>query len=339
MRIAVPAAIDPAALAGWRPGRPLAAFSGETMGTTWRVLLAAPPGFDGGALVAAIEARLESILAQVSHWRADSQLSRFGRAPAGTRIEPGPDFARVIDAALDIARRSGGAFDPAIGALVAAWGFGPHAARALPPSPAALAQARARSGHRHLAHVRGAALLRQPGGLALDLSGIAKGYGVDALAAVLRAHGCDHALVEIGGEFAGIGLKPDGDPWWVELETPAPGIAPLRLALHQAAVATSGDYVAGRHTIDPRSGLPVRHALSVSVVHASAMLADGWATALGVLEPAAMRALARREGLAVRALLREGESDGIVEWISPALAAWLDDAVCEAAAPCPGAPE
>ncbi|MFD1959940.1 FAD:protein FMN transferase [Novosphingobium panipatense] len=148
-------------------------------------------------------------------------------------------------------------------------------------------------------------------------SGIAKGFAVDALAALLQDHGYGHALVEIGGELVGRGLRPDGDPWWVDLETPSNMAAPLRVALHQLAVATSGDYVRGHHTIDPRSGAPVEHAMAVSVIHSSAMWADAWATALSVHAPASMRTLAVREGLRVRALTRSGAT--VEEWISPAL--------------------
>ncbi|MBB4857694.1 thiamine biosynthesis lipoprotein [Novosphingobium chloroacetimidivorans] len=322
MRLAVPLELDPATLDGWRPGAPVVDLAGETMGTTWHVRLAAPPAFNRTALLSAIEGRLEAILAQMSHWRADSLLGRFNRAGGGTWITLPPDFRTVLEAGLVVAERSGGAFDPAIGALVDAWGFGPEPAMTM-PSPAELEQAHAVSGSARLAYDREASRLRQSGGVRLDFSGIAKGFAVDALGAVLLRHGCRHALVEIGGELLGLGLRPDGDPWWVDLETPDQGISPLRVALHQMAVATSGDYVRGRHTIDPRTGAPVEHALSVSVLHASAMWADAWATALGVLQGAEMEALASREALAVRTLTRV---DGTLhEWISPALQAMIDE--------------
>lgn len=320
MRLAVPLAIDPEALDDWRENAPVVDLGGETMGTRWQVRLAAPADFDQAALEAAIEQRFEQILAQMSHWRADSVLGRFNRAAGGTWFTLPPDFALVLETALAVGEACDGAFDPAIGELVNLWGFGPEPSDS-EPTTAAVAQARARSGVSHLAYDPEHGRLRQSGGVQLDLSGIAKGFAVDALGDVLRAHGCRHALVEIGGELLGLGMRPDGDPWWVELETPQRGPEPLRVALHQLAVATSGDYVRGRHTIDPRSGHPVSHALAVSVIHPSAMWADAWATALSVEEPAAMEALATRGALAVRALIRcEGE---VREWISPMLAALL----------------
>lgn len=321
MRLAVPLEIDPAALAGWRRDAPLAELGGETMGTVWRVRMACPPGLDSAVLEAAITARLEEVLAQMSHWREDSVLGRFNRARGGEWFVLPADFARVLEAALDVAARSGGAFDPAIGELVNLWGHGP-VSQPEPPTQAELALARTRAGWHRLAYEPSTRRLRQPGGLHLDLSGIAKGFAVDALAGVLRRHGCGHALVEIGGELVGMGMRPDGDPWWVDLETPAADIAPFRVALHQLAVATSGDYVRGRHTIDPRNGLPVEHTMAVSVIHGEAMLADAWATALGVLPPGEMQALACREALCVRALVRE-RNDMVAEWISPALQALL----------------
>ena len=321
MRLAVPL-VDPAAIDGWRPGATVIDLAGETMGTTWRVRLAAPPDFDRTGLSQAIEARLEAILAEMSHWRTDSVVARFNRAPTGTWCTLPRDFATVYEAALAICERSGAAFDPAIGALVDVWGFGPSGAHEA-PDDAGLIAARRHAGAGHLAYDQATRRLRQPGGVQLDFSGIAKGFAVDALGAVLRGNGCHHALVEIGGELLGLGLRPDGDPWWVDLETPVNGVQPLRIALHQLAVATSGDTVRGRHTIDPRSGRPVEHAVSVSVIHASAMLADAWATALSVEVPPAMQALVIAENLAVRAIIREPE--GPVEWISPALRLLLVD--------------
>lgn len=321
MRIAVPA-IRPAALAGWDPAARVVDLGGTTMGTSWRVRLAAGAGTDLAELKAAIQATLDQLVAEMSHWEPGSILGRFNRAPAGSWAALPSDFATVIAAGLEIAEQSGGAFDPGIGALVDAWGLGAVAVEG-PPAPEVVGELLAASGWRRLAYDPAARRLRQPGGLRLDLSGIAKGHAVDRIAGLLANREIRHALVEVGGEFAGRGLRGDGDPWWVDLETPG-GAAPLRIALHELAVATSGDYVRGRHTLDPRTGRPVAHALAVSVMHGSAMRADAWATALSVLDREAGEALARAQGLAVRALAREGA--GVREWISPALAELMVEA-------------
>lgn len=289
------------------------------MGTVWRIRLAAPAAFDPTPLRAAVEKRLGGLVAEMSQWERDSLLSRFNRARPGSWTALPPDFARVIAAALDMAERSGGTFDPTLGVLTDLFGFGPTP-RSASPDPAALADALSHAGWRRLAFDRGASRLRQPGGLALDLSGIAKGYAVDALAALLAEHGHRHALIEVGGELAGRGLRPDGDPWWVELETP-PGctLPAVRVALHQLAVATSGDYVRGRHTLDPRTGQPVTEVTAASVLHPSAMLADAWASALTAAGFEAGAAMAEREGLAARLVRRDAPH----EWLSPALEAML----------------
>lgn len=314
----MPAAIDPAALRGHDPTAAVATLDGETMGTTWRVLYAETPRSTPAGVRAAIERRLATLVAELSHWTPDSALCRFNRAAAGTWMPLPPDLARVVDAGLRLARASGGAFDPAIGALVDAWGFGPPGP-VPPPDEDAIKAALARSGYQRLRcdppH------LFQPGGVALDLSGIAKGYAVDAVADVLAASGIGHCLVEIGGELVGRGLRPDGDPWWVDLETP-PGVdmAPVRIALHQLAVATSGSYRRGEHTIDPRTGrAPANGVVVASVVAADAITADAlasWAT-VSFPDLAALDDL----GIAARLVVRR---DGAVEEVvTPALATML----------------
>jgi thiamine biosynthesis lipoprotein len=322
MRLAIPHDLDAGAFARVDRSAPVRDLIGETMGTVWRVRFAVPAGCDLIALRRAIERRLAELVAEMSHWVSESLLCRFNRGLPGSWVRLPPDIAAVMAAGFDVAARSGGAFDPAIGRLVDLWGFGarPHDAV---PTDTAISAALNVSGWRRLAFDRGAGWLHQPGGVALDLSGIAKGYAVDALARLLWEQDVAHALVEIGGECRGFGVRRDGDPWWVDLEVP-PGVsvAPLRVALHGLAVATSGDYVRGRHTIDPRDGRPVRAVLSVSVLHTSAMLADAWASALTVLGPGPAEAAAVREDLATRCLFRD--NGRVREWISPALQAMLE---------------
>lgn len=286
------------------------------MGTSWSVRFAAPAGCDPRAIEAAIIARLDTIIVEMSHWRADSLISAYNHAEPGTWHSLPDDFHAVIATGLDITERSNGAFDPTVGRLVDLAGFGPdpalHTDDATP-----LTLARETAGWQRL-RLRDGRLL-QPGGLALDFSGIAKGYAVDAVADTLAALGIAHALVEIGGELVGRGVRPDGDPWWVDLENPPEMALPaLRIALHGIAVATSGDYRRGGHSIDPRTGRSIRNGVrSVSVIHESAMLADAWATALTVTGPEAGLKLAARERIAARIVTDR-------EWLTPALVEMLE---------------
>ena len=305
-------------------------WAGATMGTTWSVTIAAPRDCDQAPLSAGIQAQLDDVVAQMSNWDADSDISRFNRTPPGTWQSLPPAFAHVLAAGLDVASASSGAFDPAIGRLVDNWGFGPGGIAALAKTPAA-AVPQATPAFRSI-ELDGARV-RRLADVHLDFSGIAKGHGVDAVAAFLRDAGIRNFLVEVGGELHGAGVKPDGQPWWVDLEVP-PGltIAPMRVALCGLSVATSGDYrrfvtrngAHWSHSMDPRTGRPVGNAIrSVSVLHQSCMMADAWATALLVLGVEEGLRHAARHDLAAY-MVTQGTA-GAREWMSPALADMLAD--------------
>jgi thiamine biosynthesis lipoprotein len=302
------------------PARP-AALAGATMGTTWSARMALPAGRTEAAARQAIQAALDEVVAQMSTWESDSDITRYNRAAPGWQTLPA-DFFHVLDHALALAEDTGGAYDPTVGPLVNAWGFGPHQRAFEPPSPDAIEAARKRCGWRRvrLDPDRRAAL--QEGGTYLDLSSIAKGYGVDRAAMALDALGITQYLVEVGGELRARGKRPDGQPWRVAVEVPdaSDGHA-LALPLEERSIATSGDYRrhAGSgeqryaHTIDPRSGLPVRNRLaSVTVLHPGCMQADALATALTVLGVEDGLAYARRHDLAALFILREAEAYRVV---------------------------
>jgi len=313
-------------------------FAGRSMGTSWSVRVVLAQGQDGTHLQQGLQRQLDAVVAEMSHWEADSDLGRFNRAPAGSWHALPPAFFDVLSYAMEVARASGGACDPCAGTLVNLWGFGPHGRfdqpDFVPPSAEAIAAARAELAARPVLLEREGRCALQPGGVQLDLSAVAKGYGVDRLSYYLKTQGLHHHLVEVGGELRGAGVKPDGQPWWVMLEQ-VPGEQArdeMVLALHGLAVATSGDYRRyflsnGRryaHTIDPRSGMPVAHALaSVTVVHPQCMGADAWSTALTVLGHEQGLTLAERQGLAARFVVRRADG-GFSEHLSTHLRSMLD---------------
>jgi thiamine biosynthesis lipoprotein len=317
-------------------GAELLHWQGRTMGTTWSVRVVVPRGLEAAKLQAQAQALLDGVVAEMSPWEDGSVISRFNRAEAGSWHVLPADFFAVLRAALALARDSDGAFDPSVGALVDLWGFGPPGARDDVPGDAAIDAARAVCGWRKLVLDEAAQRVRQPGGLCLDFSGIAKGFAVDKLSGFLRGFGLRHHLVEVGGELRGSGLRPDGHPWWVALEAPplAGGVEnpdDTIVALHELAIATSGDYrkfftVGARryaHTLDPRSGRPLENDLAaVTVLHESCMMADAEATALYVLGPEPGLRYAEARGLAARFLRRCG--DGFVETMTTAMAAMLE---------------
>jgi thiamine biosynthesis lipoprotein len=318
------------------PERPagdrIQSMAGATMGTTWSVQWVGAQRAE--ELRPGIQARLDTVVAQMSGWEPGSDLCRFNRAEAGSWQALPAEFLAVLHCALEIAAETGGAFNPGLGRLVELWGFGPHPGPAGgPPGEASLAAAQARSGWQRLRLDVPGRRVFQPGGVSLDLSGIAKGYAVDLVAEQLLAAGIRSFLVEIGGELRGHGVKPDGMPWWVTLESPPGETAAgeeFVLALHGLSVATSGDYRryflhGGRrygHTLDPHSGQPVADRLaSVTILHPSCMRADALATALGVMGPEAGLDHARRHGIAALFLTRE--AGGLREHPSPEFAALL----------------
>ena len=306
------------------------------MGTTWSVRLVAPPGLERSVIQSAIEGELSGIIALFSHWDPRSELSRLNAAPPGFWAVSEP-FWNLLNAAMDLADETNGAVDPTLGALVDLWGFGPPGPRPLngfgtghtTPFEEEIAAARALSGWGILRFNREARAVQQLGGVKLDLSGIAKGHAVDRVSDRLTALGATHHLVEIGGELRGAGVKPDGMPWWAELQQ-APGAPGPRTvaALFDLACATSGDWVRNfevygqrfSHTIDGRTGRPVENGVaSVTVLADTAMYADAMATALTVMGPEEGPAYA--EALSIAAAFVMRAEAGMTEIISPAFAA------------------
>ncbi len=296
------------------------ALNGPTMGTRWSALFFAKPGFDPQPVRAALQAAVDAVDAQMSTWNAASDLMRLNAAPQAEWVTLPDGLERVLRLGLEIGRASGGAFDIGMGDAVTAWGFGPQ--DAAPDGIRAAMNAPRQPAHDVL-ELDGRRV-RKTRPIAIDLNGIAKGYGVDQLALTLRDHGIADGLVGIDGEMRAMGLRPDGEAWSIAVEAPdANRRAPQSiLALQDAAVATSGDYrhwidVQGRrlsHTMDPHRGAPLLASpASVTVVARTGAEADAWATALMVLGPDAGAALAARRGLDALFLLRndDGTARGV----------------------------
>jgi thiamine biosynthesis lipoprotein len=287
-------------------------LNGPTMGTRWSACFFAPPALDAGPVRATLQAAVDRVDGQMSTWKPESGLMRLNAAPAGEWLHLPDDLARVLRLGLAIGRASGGAFDIGTGDAVAAWGFGPAEANAAAIRAAMAARRRPAWECLELEGAR----LRKLAPVVLDLNGIAKGHGVDRLAEVLESFGVASALVGIDGEMRALGLRPDGTAWTIAVEAPDPGrrAAHSILTLHDAAVATSGDYrhrvtVQGRrlsHTMNPATGAPLSPSpASVTVIAPTCAEADAWATALMVLGPDRGADCARRFGLDVLLLMRD----------------------------------
>lgn len=292
------------------------ALNGPTMGSRWTSIFHAPAGFGTDELRAALQAAVDRVDDQMSSWKPGSDLNRLGDAPVGRWVDLPAEIVAVLDTALAIGEASDGAFDIGVGDLVEAWGFG---ARGGVPDPIAAAEAarrRALAAPKALELDRANRRARKHVALRPDLSGIAKGFGVDELGRVMTAAGLRSWLVGIDGEMLARGTKPDGRPWTIAHESPREATREIAgiLELTNCAVATSGDYrhvreVGGRrisHTMDPRRNAPLASDLaSVTVLAETCMAADAWATALMVLGADEGARRASRVGLDVMFLLRD----------------------------------
>lgn len=312
----------PVLLSGCAERSPEFVLSGPTMGTTYTVrIVAPPPQLTAHVVRSIIEQELERVDVSMSGYRNDSEIARFNATHSNDWVECSPELAHVMHAALEISRDSGGAFDVTVTPLVRLWGFGPEADEGTPlPGAAAIARARTHVGSTLVrVQLDPPAVRKEEPSVTIDLNGIAPGYAVDRIATRLEENDVTRYLVDIGGEIRARGRNKEGKRWRVAVEDPSrTGIEPLVvLNLSDQAIATSGDYrqyvekdgQRFSHTIDPRTGAPIRHRLaSVVVAHELAMYADAWATAYNVLGPDAGYELAARLGMA--AMFISGSSDG-----------------------------
>ncbi|MDZ4124430.1 MAG: FAD:protein FMN transferase [Hydrogenophaga sp.] len=295
---------------------------GPTMGTRWSATVDADNTMDLEALRQALATAAEQVDEQMSPWKPDSDLMRLNRAPVDTWVDLSADIVEVLECALEIQRLSAGAFDPCVGELVDAWGFG--AVRDTPDADAirAARQPGAHAGPGSIELERPAGRARKRRSLQLDLCGIAKGYAVDRMVTVLQQHGVRHALAALDGELRAVGRQASGAPWAVALERPEVGLRAVQgvIELEDLAVATSGDYrrclqvgdARLAHTMDARRRAPVNNTVaSVTVLARTCMHADAWATALLVAGPDEGLAMAQRMRLDVLFLVRRAE--GLVE--------------------------
>ncbi|GAB4156641.1 MAG: FAD:protein FMN transferase [Planctomycetaceae bacterium] len=295
-------------------------ISGRTMGTTYTVKVSRlPNGMGAQSLKSQIEAKLDSINAQMSTYRSDSELSRFNKSTSTDWFPVSNSTMLVARESHRVGKLSGGAFDVTVGPLVNLWSFGPGDKPRKVPTEAEIRAAQKRVGQ-HLFQIRknSAALKKSHKDVSLDFSAIAKGFAVDEIAKLLDELKVPAYMVEIGGEVRCRGTKPNGTRWKIGIQSPLAGENRVHriVELGEESMATSGDYrnyfeEAGQrysHTIDPRTGRPVTHTLaSVSVIHQSCMTADALATAIMVLGPDAGYNFAKRNHLAVLLLVRKGD--------------------------------
>lgn len=324
-------------LTSCQPERPaqLHEFTGLTMGTSWSVLV------NAGELPLAkprLQAEFNTILNQVnlamSTYLPGSELSRVNATDSAGWITVSASLMHVLQAAREVNRLTQSAFDITAGPLVNIWGFGPEQDFSIPDDPQVSTALRLVGQDKLQLDTGASALKKAHGDMYIDLSAIAKGYGVDEIAGYLDRLQLHNYLVEIGGEIRARGVNDKNRPWQIGIENPVAGQRAVRdiIKLGNMAMATSGDYrnyfekdgTSYSHTIDPRTGRPLTHGLaSVTVLHPSTMLADAWATGLLVLGPEQGLEVAQQHGLAAYFIIHaeEGFRDQYTSGFEPYLVA------------------
>ena len=278
-------------------------LSGETMGTSYHITYKLPDNANEADIQAAIDKRLKQINDSMSTYQDDSTISKFNRLAKDTPIVIDADFSQVLAISRQVYEQSNGAFDPTVMPLIETWGFGSTMTVERlqdPPSALEIAEAKALVDFASVVQSDNS-IYKSKNGIGLDFSAVAKGYGVDVIADVLRNdYKIRNYMVEIGGEVATSGVSAQQQPWQIAIDAPIEGstvsnrqtIAAIRQPMNTSNkmhLATSGNYRNSvifdnkrySHTIDPTTGSPIAGgAPSITVAADSVALADAWATAL-----------------------------------------------------------
>jgi thiamine biosynthesis lipoprotein len=306
-------------------------IAGRTMGTRYNIKVVAPNAQKLPLLKQRIEQRLEQINQSMSTYRPDSEISRFNAMRAsGKPFAVSNDFLQVMQAGRYVHRLSQGAWDGTVQPLVTLWGFGKGGPIDRLPTAQAINQAKHLVDFSAIEILPDGHLKKHRAGVTVDLASIAKGYGVDQVAAQVAGTGFTQYLVEIGGEVYAAGRRAGGKPWRIGINRPrkdGPADAVYRVvALQDQAMATSGDYrnfieIDGNsysHIIDPRTGRPVANGVvSASVIASGCTLADGLATGLMVMGPQSGLALLNRlDGVEGLIIVRKSDGTLVNHWSS-----------------------
>jgi thiamine biosynthesis lipoprotein len=267
------------------------------MGTTYHVTVVTGSFQGVSGLKEKIEERLVEINQSMSTYIPDSEISRFNSMrQVGAKFKITADFYQVMRVAEKIYRLSEGAWDGTVNPLVDLWGFGRKGSDDVIPSKKEILNLLGSVGFDNIQIVEPGFLSKKRASTTLDLSSIAKGYGVDAIAKLIGNQGFNNYLVEIGGEVFAAGVRKDGNRWRIGINRPRKDAALNEVYkvvdLQNRAFATSGDYrnffevdgIRYSHVIDPKTGYPVSNGVvSVSVTADNCTLADGIATAIMVM--------------------------------------------------------
>ncbi len=292
-------------------------IKGETMGTFYSVKIATEEEeFDEEKVKGQIDSLLKNINYEMSTYIPESEISEFNEAYDTSWFLISKDFYEVTKKALEISRETDGYYDVTVGPLVNLWGFGPSTRDKLVPDNDEINYVKQFVNYRLLELQENPyAIKKKDPRVYVDLSSIAKGFGVDEVSRLLASLGYKNHLVEIGGELRSLGTKFE-EPWIVGIENPTKDNIAIKVVLENKSIATSGDYYnyfeyKGKrysHTINPKTGWPIENKLaSVSVIEDDCMTADAYATAIEAMGPDLGLKFAREKKLPVYLIVRDKE--------------------------------
>ena len=272
-------------------------FYGNTMGTTYHIKVVAHGFSNPSHLKDKISQRLDQINQSMSTYIKDSEISRFNQsADVDSTHEISDDFLYVMKASRSLYELTNGAWDGTIKPLIDLWGFTKHTLQPVIPDPTQIKNTLDRMGFDKIIISEKGSLKKRHPLVTVDLASIAKGFGVDAVAWLIRENGYTDFIVEIGGEVYASGRTKEGTAWKVGINTPdkdaAFNMIYKAVDLENKAVATSGDYrnffeVDGKrysHILNPRTGYPITNrVVSATIISDTCTFADGLATAIMVM--------------------------------------------------------
>ncbi|MCW8335151.1 FAD:protein FMN transferase [Vibrio paucivorans] len=302
-------------------------LSGPTMGTTYNIkYIESDSTPDAQKIHQEVDRLLEEVNDQMSTYRKDSELSRFNQYQGSDQFEVSPQTAIVVKEAIRLNELTHGALDVTVGPLVNLWGFGPEARPEVVPTDEELAARKAVKGISHLS-ATATSLSKDIPNLYVDLSTIAKGWGVDVVADYIESQGIQDYMVEVGGELRLKGVNREGVRWRIAIEKPSVDERSVQEIIEPGdmAIATSGDYrnyferdgIRYSHIINPQTGKPIRNkVVSVTVLDKSSMTADGLATGIMVLGEEKGLEVANKHN--IPALIIVKTKDGFLELTSEA---------------------
>lgn len=302
-------------------------LNGQVFGSDWSVRAVPAPGTDQGHLTRLVQDELDALAAIFDHTQPSAEVARFNATEPGA-WSLSSDLWDLLNTAMDIGDDTNGAVDPTLGAVAALWAPTPDGRRV--PTDAEIDAALALSGWQDFRLIRDHRAALQRGGNRLDFSGFLRGHAAERVSRCLTEAGATSHLVDVCGALKGVGVRPDGQPWWVQIALPPGLVAPRTVVgLIELAMATATELPRDTdghrsRVLDGRNGRPVDNGLvAVTVLHASALQADALSTALLVMGPDDGPGYAATLGIAAHFV--ERSSRGLIEGVSPAMADMMED--------------